>query len=63
MRKQSRKIPMLILAIDSMIPDNRLLRPIKNKANFDFIRRIHKIGYGKDRTIYLFLYFFSITIM
>ncbi|MBR5317329.1 MAG: transposase [Lachnospiraceae bacterium] len=31
------QIQMVILDIDSMIPENHLLRQIKNKINFDFI--------------------------
>lgn len=34
---QSRQIQMVILDIDSMIPENHLLRQIKNRVNFDFI--------------------------
>lgn len=37
MGKQSGQIQMVILDIDSMIPDNHLLRQIKNCVNFDFI--------------------------
>ena len=35
--KQSEQIQMVILDIDSMIPDTHLLRRIKNCVNFDFI--------------------------
>lgn len=34
---QSRQIQMVILDIDSMIPENHLLRQIKDRVNFDFI--------------------------
>lgn len=34
---QSGQIQMVILDIDSMIPQNHLLRPIKDRVNFDFI--------------------------
>lgn len=34
---QSGQIQMVILDIDSMIPENHLLRQIKNRVNFDFI--------------------------
>ena len=37
MGMQSGQIQMVILDIDSMIPDNHLLRQIKNCVNFDFI--------------------------
>ena len=37
MRKQNAQIQMVILDIDSMIPENHLLRQIKNCVNFDFI--------------------------
>ena len=37
MGKQSGQIQMVILDIDSMIPENHLLRWIKNCVNFDFI--------------------------
>ena len=37
MGKQSGQIQMVILDIDSMIPENHLLRRIKNCVNFDFI--------------------------
>ena len=37
MGKQSRQIQMVILDIDSMIPEDHLLRRIKNCVNFDFI--------------------------
>lgn len=37
MGKQSRQIQMLILDIDSMLPEDHLLRRIKNCMNFDFI--------------------------
>lgn len=37
MGKQSRQIQMLILDIDSMFPEDHLLRRIKNCINFDFI--------------------------
>ena len=37
MGKQSEQIQMVILDIDSMIPDTHLLRRIKNCVNFDFI--------------------------
>lgn len=37
MEKQSRQIQMVILDIDSMIPEGHLLRQIKNCVNFDFI--------------------------
>ena len=37
MGRQSRQSQMVILDIDSMIPDNHLLRQIKNCVNFDFI--------------------------
>ena len=37
MGKQSGQIQMVILDIDSMIPENHLLRQIKNCVNFDFI--------------------------
>ena len=35
--KQSGQIQMVILDIDSMIPENHLLRRIKNCVNYDFI--------------------------
>lgn len=37
MGKQDKQIQMIILDIDSMIPENHLLRKIKNCINFDFI--------------------------
>lgn len=37
MGKQDAQIQMVILDIDSMIPENHLLRQIKNCVNFDFI--------------------------
>lgn len=37
MGKQSGQIQMVILDIDSMIPEDHLLRRIKNYVNFDFI--------------------------
>ena len=37
MGKQSGQIQMAILDIDSMIPEDHLLRRIKNCVNFDFI--------------------------
>ena len=37
MGKQSEQIQMVILNIDSMIPENHLLKRIKNCVNFDFI--------------------------
>ena len=37
MGKQDAQIQMVILVIDSMIPENHLLRQIKNCVNFDFI--------------------------
>lgn len=37
MGKQSEQIQMVILDIDSMIPEAHLLRRIKNCVNFDFI--------------------------
>lgn len=37
MGKQSGQIQMVILDIDSMIPEDPLLRQIKNCVNFDFI--------------------------
>lgn len=37
MGKQSEQIQMVILDIDSMIPEAHLLRRIKNGVNFDFI--------------------------
>ena len=37
MRKQSGQIQMVILDIDSMVPEDHLLRQIKNCVNFDFI--------------------------
>lgn len=36
MGMQSGQIQMVILDIDAMIPDNHLLRQIKNCVNFDF---------------------------
>ena len=38
MGKQSGQIQMVILDIDSMIPEDHLLRQIKNCVNFDFIQ-------------------------
>ena len=37
MKKQSGQIQMVILDIDSMIPEDHFLRRIKNCVNFDFI--------------------------
>ena len=37
MGKQIPQIQMVILDIDSMIPEDHLLRRIKNCVNFDFI--------------------------
>ncbi len=37
MRKQSGQIQLIILDLDSMIPEDHLLRQIKNCVNFDFI--------------------------
>lgn len=37
MGKQSEQIQMVILNIDSMIPEDHLLKRIKNCVNFDFI--------------------------
>ena len=37
MGRQSEQIQMVILDIDSMIPEDHLLRQIKNCVNFDFI--------------------------
>ena len=37
MGKQSGQIQMVILDLDSMIPEDHLLRRIKNCVNFDFI--------------------------
>lgn len=37
MEKQSEQIQMVILDVDSIIPENHLLRRIKNCVNFDFI--------------------------
>lgn len=37
MGKQSGQIQMVILDIDSMIPEDHLLRRLKNCVNFDFI--------------------------
>ena len=37
MGKQDKQVQMIILDIDSMIPQNHLLRQIKNCVNFDFI--------------------------
>lgn len=37
MGMQSGQIQMVILDIDSMIPENHLLRQIKDRVNFDFI--------------------------
>lgn len=39
MGKQSEQIQMVILDVDSMIPENHLLRRIKARVNFDFILR------------------------
>lgn len=40
MGKQTTQIQMAILDLDSMIPENHLLRQIKNRVNFDFIYEI-----------------------
>ena len=40
MGRQNGQIQMVILDIDSMIPDNHLLRQIKNCVNFDFIYEV-----------------------
>lgn len=37
MGKQSGQILMVILNIDSMLPEDPLVRRIKNRVNFDFI--------------------------
>ena len=37
MGRQDGLLRMMILDIESMIPDNHLLRRIKNSVNFDFI--------------------------
>lgn len=37
MGKQDRQMQMIILGIDSMIPQDHLLRQIKNCVSFDFI--------------------------
>ena len=37
MGKQDRQMQMIILDMDSMIPQDHLLRQIKNCVNFDFI--------------------------
>ena len=37
MKKQTGQIQMVILDIDSMVPESHLLRQIKNCVNFDFI--------------------------
>ena len=37
MGRQTGQIQMVILDIDSMIPENHLLRQMKNGVNFDFI--------------------------
>lgn len=47
MRKQDRQMPMIILDIDSMIPQDHLLRQIKNCVNFDFIYEKGKPYYFK----------------
>lgn len=40
MGKQTTQIQMVILDLDSMIPENHLLRQIKSRVNFDFIYEI-----------------------
>ena len=37
MDRQSNQIQMIVLDIESMIPEDHLLRRIKNCVNFDFI--------------------------
>ena len=37
MRKQDKQIQMIILDMNSIVPENHLLRKIKNCINFDFI--------------------------
>lgn len=37
MGMQSGQIQMVIIDIDSMIPENHLLRQIKDRVNFDYI--------------------------
>ena len=37
MRKQDNQIQMIILDMNSIVPENHLLRKIKNCINFDFI--------------------------
>jgi len=48
MGKQSGQIQMVILDIDSMIPEDYLLRQIKDCVNFDFI-------YGKSALYYSYV--------
>lgn len=37
MRKLDNQLQIVIIDLDSMIPENHLLRQIKNHINFDFI--------------------------
>ena len=48
MGKQSGQIQMVILDIDSMIPEDHLLRRIKNCVNFDFIYEKAAPYYSQD---------------
>ena len=42
------QMQLLILDLDSMIPENHLLRQIKNSVNFDFIYEKASSFYDKD---------------
>ncbi len=48
MGRQNGQIQMIILDIYSMIPDNHLLRQIKNCVNFDFIYEVTAPYYSNN---------------
>ena len=48
MGKQDKQIQMIFLDIDSIVPENHLLRKIKNCINFDFIYEKASPYYAKN---------------
>ena len=46
--KQDKQIQMIILDIDSVIPQDHLLRQIKDCVNFDFVYEITALYYSND---------------
>lgn len=45
-KRTTQQIQMIILNLDFMIPENHLLRQIKNRVNFDFIYEIAALYYS-----------------